>query len=75
MKSILFALLLLVCLLNSSPADAIPARARRQLQGNSGMVTMPLKRLHVPRDVDLHPQIVSPPCPARPLRHPNLLVI
>ncbi|KAG8213074.1 acid protease [Butyriboletus roseoflavus] len=58
MKSFLFTLLLLACLLNSTPADAIPARARRQLQSNSGMVTMPLKRLHIPRGVDLHPQVL-----------------
>lgn len=65
MKPLSFALLLLVCLLNFTPADAIPARTRRQLPSNSGMVTMPLKRLHVPRGVDHHPQVVSPHCPVR----------
>jgi len=52
-----FSLFLLVCLLNFTPADAIPARTQRQLQSNSGMVTMPLKRLHVSRGGDLHPQV------------------
>ncbi|KAH0833251.1 acid protease [Lanmaoa asiatica] len=57
MKPLLFALHLLVCLLNFTPTYAIPARARRQLRNNSGMVTMPLQRLHVPHGVDIHPQI------------------
>ncbi|KAF8442420.1 acid protease [Boletus edulis BED1] len=57
MKPLSFALLLLTCLLHFTPADAIPARIRRQLQGNSGMVTMPLKRHHVSRGVGLHPQV------------------
>lgn len=73
MKLFLFALLLSACLLNLTPAGAIPARARRQLQSNSGMVTMPLKRLDTPRGVDLHPQVVSSPCPTcLILRHHDL---
>lgn len=59
MKTLSFALLLLACLLNLTPADAIPAHTRRQLPGSSGIVTMPLKRLHVSRGADLHPQVVS----------------
>jgi hypothetical protein len=73
MKPLSFAFLFLACLLNFTPADAIPTRTRRQLPGNSGMVTMPLKRLHVPRGADLHPQVVSSSCPVHlVLNHPNL---
>jgi hypothetical protein len=55
--SIAFAVLL-ACFLNSIPSEAIPLRARHQIQVNSRMVTMPLKRLHVSR-TDIHPQLVS----------------
>ncbi|KAG1747106.1 acid protease [Suillus paluster] len=56
--SIIFAVLL-SCILNSTPSDAIPAMARHQVQGraNPMMVTMPLKRLYVPR-TDVHPQLI-----------------
>ncbi|KAG2157952.1 acid protease [Suillus bovinus] len=54
--SIVFAVLL-ACILHSTPSDAIPARARHQTQVNPMMVTMPLKRLHVPRN-DVHPQLL-----------------
>jgi len=51
--SIAFAVLL-ACFLNSTPSNAIPLRARHQA---NSMVTMPLKRLHVPR-TDIHPQLL-----------------
>ncbi|KAG9315255.1 acid protease [Chiua virens] len=57
MAPLSFALLLVTCLLIFTPGDAIPTHRRRQLQSNSGMVTMTFKRLHVPRSVDLHPQV------------------
>ncbi|KIK96589.1 hypothetical protein PAXRUDRAFT_25008 [Paxillus rubicundulus Ve08.2h10] len=46
---------LLVFVLSFAPVEAIPTRARRQ--ANSGMVTVPLKRLHATRASDLHPQV------------------
>lgn len=54
---IVFAVLL-ACILNSTPSDAIPARARRQPRADPRMITMPLKRLYIPR-TDVHPQLVS----------------
>ncbi|KAG2357417.1 aspartic peptidase domain-containing protein [Suillus spraguei] len=54
--SIVFAVLL-ACILNSTPSDAIPARARHQMRASPRMVTMPLKRLYVPR-TDVHPQLL-----------------
>ncbi|KAG1734138.1 acid protease [Suillus lakei] len=54
--SIVFAVLL-ACILHSTPSDAIPARARHQTQAKPRMVTMPLKRLYVPR-TDVHPQLL-----------------
>ncbi|KIJ14268.1 hypothetical protein PAXINDRAFT_169881 [Paxillus involutus ATCC 200175] len=58
MQQLSFAFtVLLVCVLSFAPVEAIPTRARRQLQANSGMVTVPLKRLHATRASDLHPQV------------------
>lgn len=53
---IVFAVLL-ACILNSTPSDAIPARARRQPRADPRMITMPLKRLYIPR-TDVHPQLL-----------------
>lgn len=62
MQQLSFAFtVLLVCVLSFAPVEAIPTRARRQLQANSGMVTVPLKRLHATRASDLHPQVVGFP--------------
>ncbi|KAG2341352.1 acid protease [Suillus weaverae] len=54
--SIVFAVLL-ACILSSTPSHAIPARTRHQTQANSRMVTVPLKRLYIPR-TDVHPQLL-----------------
>ncbi|KAG2035907.1 aspartic peptidase domain-containing protein [Suillus americanus] len=54
--SIVFAVLL-ACILNATPSDAIPARARHHVRASPMMVTMPLKRLYVPR-TDVHPQLL-----------------
>ncbi|KAG2110967.1 acid protease [Suillus discolor] len=56
--SIVFAVLL-ACILHSTPSDAIPARAHHQrlARANPRTITMPLKRLHVPR-TDVHPQLL-----------------
>ncbi|KAF9237611.1 acid protease [Melanogaster broomeanus] len=57
MQQLSFAsVFLLVCLMGFASVEAIPTRARRQLQANSGMVTVPLKRLHA--NSDGHPQIL-----------------
>ena len=49
-----FSLLLasIFIVISSYNVEALPAKR------NTGMVTLPLKRLHQPRD-DIHPQVVS----------------
>lgn len=50
--SMLLAALLVSVSLYGDSAEAVPTRR------GAGMVTLPLKRIHQPRD-DIHPQVVS----------------